>query len=160
MFLTQSEADHLITMPKTKIDDRVYSIPLSGEALQIPIKSADSRENFIFDINRRGQIKFSKCTYQSRARTTIILVRLDVAGPPHTNPFAEHVPLKYLEEYNGIEIPTPHLHLFVEGYHDKWAIPAPKDKFTDVNDLIKTSYEFFSYLNVKEHPYLGENLFS
>jgi hypothetical protein len=118
MFLTQQEADYLISLPKTRVDDQEYTIPLPGEILKIPIKSVDKREQFIFDINR-GRIRLSKCTYQARSRITIILIRLDIDGPPHTNPFVENVPLDYLQPYNGIEIPSPHLHLYVEGFMDK-----------------------------------------
>jgi hypothetical protein len=38
-------------------------------------------------------------------------MRLDLDGPPHRNPDDE-------------EIPWPHLHVYREGYGDKWASPA------------------------------------
>ena len=31
----------------------------------------------------RAQIKLTKATYQNRARQVIILMRLDLEGPPH-----------------------------------------------------------------------------
>lgn len=159
MFLTQQEADYLISIPKTRIDNSEYSIPLPGEILKIPIKSIDRREQFIFDINR-GRIRLSKCTYQSRARITVVLVRLDVDGPPHTNPTVSEVPQEYLRTFNGVEIPTPHLHLYVEGFMDKWAIPAPNDKFSDFNDIFTIVTDFLNYLNVQQHPFIRTGLFS
>jgi hypothetical protein len=62
----------------------------------------------------RGQIKLTKATYQNRARQAIVLMRLDLDGPPHRNP-------------DDQEIPCPHLHFYREGYGDKWAIPPPPD---------------------------------
>lgn len=159
MFLTQHEADFLISVPKTRVDDQEYTIPLPGEILKIPIKSVDKREQFIFDINR-GRIRLSKCTYQSRSRITIILARLDIDGPPHTNPFVSEIPLEYLRAYNGIEILSPHLHLYVEGFMDKWAIPAPNEKFSNLNDIFTTVTDFFNYLNVQQHPIIRTGLFS
>jgi hypothetical protein len=34
----------------------------------------------------RAEIKLTKATYQNRARAAIILLRLDLDGPPHRNP--------------------------------------------------------------------------
>jgi hypothetical protein len=159
MFLTQIEADKLLTMSKSRSNDLEYTIPLPGELLKIPLESTDKREQFIFDINR-GRIRLSKFTYQSRARVTIILARLDVDGPPHTNPSVDSVPLDYLQPFNGLEVPTPHLHNYVEGFMDKWAIPAPIDKFSNVSDIFNTITDFLNYCNVQRHPIIREGLFS
>jgi hypothetical protein len=36
------------------------------------------------------------------------------------------------------EIACPHLHIYRAGYGDKWAVPAPADKYPDVQDLFST----------------------
>jgi hypothetical protein len=79
--LTQSEADALINIPKIKNSDDSYDFPLPGENLTIPFISQDEQENFLIDISR-GKILLKKCTYQERYQTIIILIRLDVDGPP------------------------------------------------------------------------------
>ena len=149
--LTQSEADALINIPKIKNSDDSYDFPFPGDFLKIPIISQDEQENFLIDISR-GRILLTKCTYQERYQTIIILIRLDVDGPPHTNPEVVNVPLPYLTPYNGQTIDCPHLHLYVEGFMDKWAIPAPNDEFSDTTNLYTTLQDFFQYCNVVETP--------
>lgn len=98
--ITQEEADALIAIEKQRVDDRTWLFA-PGERLAIPLSSVDKRESFLLDINRY-QIKITKATYQNRARQTVVLMRLDIDGPPHTNP-------------DGEEIPCPHLHLYRKG---------------------------------------------
>lgn len=157
--LTQSEADALIVMPKKKSTDEQYDFPFSGEILTIPIVSVDEKESFLIDVNRRGRIRLTKCTYQERYRGIIILVRFDIDGSPHPNPEVTLVPFPYLAPYNGQTIRCPHLHLYVEGFMDKWAIPAPSDIFTRTNGLYETLMDFFRYCNVIEPPIIQRGLF-
>jgi len=149
--LAQSEADDLINISKMKVSDDNYGFPRPGESLTIPIISQDEQENFLVDISR-GRIRLTKYSYQERYQTIIILVRLDLDGPPHTNPDVVNVPLSYLTPYNGQIIDYPHLHLYAEGFMDKWAIPAPNDEFPDTINLYKTLQDFFRYCNVVEPP--------
>ncbi len=111
--LTQIEADALIQMDKFRTDGAAWNFPYAGEKLAIPLTSADKRENFILDINR-GRIKLTQATFQNRARQAIVLLRLDIDGPPHTNP-------------DGAELACPHLHIYREGYGTKWAYPIPSE---------------------------------
>ena len=83
--LTQDEADKLMAMEKRSIDKEEWFFPAPGERIAIPLTSLDKRENFMLDVTR-AQIKLTKANYQSRARAAIILMRLDIDGPPHRNP--------------------------------------------------------------------------
>jgi hypothetical protein len=83
--IPQAEADALIAMEKQCVENITWLFPEPGGKLAIPLVSPDKRENFMLDITR-AQIKLTKATYQNRARQAIILMRLDVDGPPHTNP--------------------------------------------------------------------------
>jgi len=157
--LTQSEADALISLKKKRTSDDLFNFPALSEILTIPINSIDGKEFFLLDINRKGSVKLTRCTYQERYRKTDILVRLDIGGQPHTNPEVDVVPLPYLNQYNGQTVQCPHLHLYVEGYIDKWAIPAPTDKFPDTTDLYKTLENFFRYCNIIEPPKIQNGLF-
>lgn len=94
------------------------------------IVSLDGRDKFLIDINRKGTIKISKCTYQNRYRNDILL-RLEIDGPPHTNP-------------DGNIIKGTHLHICKEGYGDSWAYPLP-DIFTNTKDLTTTLIQFLEY---------------
>jgi hypothetical protein len=102
--LTQAEANTLIEMEKRRVDDKEWFFPPRGDRIAIPLTSLDKRENFMLDLTR-AQIKLTKATFQNRARHAIILMRLDLDGPPHRNP-------------DDQEIPCPHLHVYREGYGD------------------------------------------
>ena len=156
--LTQSEADALIAMQKKRAKEEMYNFPMAGKTLTIPIISVDERESFLIDINR-GSIRLTKCTYQERHQGIIILTRLDVDGPPHSNPEVINVPLSCLQPYNGQTIHCPHLHLYVEGFMAKWAIPAPSEKFPRTEDISVTLDDFFHYCNVIELPSVQRSLF-
>ena len=156
--ITQAEADALIQIPKKGTRRERFTFPDPGIVLTIPLASMDDRELFLLDVNR-GRIRLTKCTFQERYRQVVILVRLDVDGPPHRNPDVPAVPVAYLAPYNGAEVPCPHLHLFVEGYLDKWAVPAPTDRFPNTPDLHATLNDFFAYCNVVERPVVDRALF-
>lgn len=157
--LTQSEADTLIAMPKKAATSERYTFPAPGGGVVLSLISTDDRIGFLLDVHR-GRIRLTKCTYQTRHKQVVILARLDVHGPPHTNPSVAEVPVDYLAPYNGIEVPCPHLHLYVEGFGDRWAVPAPIDRFSSPNDLFATLEHFMSYCNVIEPPVIDRTLFS
>lgn len=144
--LTQAEADALIVMEKRRIDDTRWSYPGLGGAILIPLMSADKRENFSLDISR-GRIDLLKGKYQNRARQVIVLARLDFGGQPHRNPDDE-------------EIPSPHLHIYREGFGDKWASPVPAEHFSNMSDLWQTLNDFMDFCNIKEPPIIERGLFS
>jgi hypothetical protein len=144
--LTQAEADALIAMEKCRADEKEYLFPRPGERISIPLTSPDKRENFMLDVTR-AQIKLTKATYQDRARQAIILMRLDLDGPVHRNP-------------DGEEILCPHLHVYREGYGDKWAVPAPTDRYTNTLDLFATFETFMLHCNITDPPRIEKGLFS
>lgn len=150
--LLQAEADRLRTMAKRLTTPSEVQLPTSGEMVTFEAESVDRREKFCIDANRRGKIRQLKCTYLERYQVVTILARLDVGGPPHTNPRAREVPLRSLESYNGAIIPCPHLHFYVEGYEDRWAVPAPGSAFRHAEDLTVTLREFMVYCGVGNIP--------
>lgn len=156
-FITQQEADFFFNMEKFPGNDNEYQFPNSGEKLIITFVSEDKREKFLFDLYR-GSIKITKVVYQNRARKAYILRRLDFDGAPHPNPEVEAVPLPILEPYNGKEIPSPHLHLYVEGYGERWAIPAKLLMQLDRKDIYEIMEDFFRYCNVKKLPRITKTL--
>lgn len=70
-----------------------------------------------------------------RYRRDEILLRLDINGPPHTNP-------------DGEEISSNHLHIYREGFEDSWAIPIPSNIFKNTTDLVQILIEFLEYCKV------------
>jgi hypothetical protein len=142
--LSQAEADLLIAMAKYRENDNTWLYPSLGGSISIPLISSDKRERFLLDISH-GQVNLTKTKYQNRARQSYILVRLDFGGSPHRNP-------------DGEEINCPHLHLYLEGYGDKWAFPAPLDKFSDTNDIWQIFQDFMKYCNIVLPPQIQRGL--
>lgn len=138
MDLTQVEADHLIALPKRRVDRRAWSYPRGGGRVAIPLLSEDKREHFLLDLLRAG-IAFTKSTHQTRARQVQPLVRLCTDRAGHRNP-------------DGEEVPADHLHLYREGFADKWAEPVPASVFRDLTDPLTTLEDFMRYCNVVEPP--------
>ncbi len=145
ILLTQQEADALLALEKHFLGNDRFAFPDLGGALRIPLHSSDRREEFSLDITR-GRILLEKNTFQTRARKAVILARLDLAGPPHRNP-------------DGEEIDCPHLHLYREGYGDKWAGPLP-EVFTGIENPIELMDAFMDYCQVVGKPIINRGLFT
>lgn len=144
--LLQAEADALIALAKVKVSDELYDYPGTGGSIMVPLTSEDKREDFLLDIYR-GRIDLLKGTYQNRAQQVIVLVRVDFGGAPHRNP-------------DGSEVPCPHLHLYREGFGDKWAAPLPSEIFTNIDDLWQTLEDFMQFCNIVDRPSIVKGLFT
>jgi len=142
--VTQAEAEALIAMPKIRANEEVWNFPGPGGSVSVPLLSENRRENFLLDVSR-GQINLLKGTYQNRARQVVILVRLDVSGSPHHNP-------------DGVTIPCPHIHLYREGYGDKWASPLPAGAFLKIDDRWETLQDFMDYCNITHPPHFHQGI--
>jgi len=140
----QEDADFLFAMEKYRADENTYRFPDLGGCVRIPLKSKDLREDFILDIHRMS-VQLKKNTFQNRARTNVILARIDIGGPLHRNP-------------DGEEIPCPHIHLYKEGFDDKWAYPLP-EVFSNPADCWKTLEEFMKFCNITQIPHIEKGLF-
>ena len=113
--------------------------------------------NDTFDLSRQERELRPRCdacanqadeSYLSeQGEAVIILLRLDLDGPPHRNP-------------DGEEIPCPHLHVYREGYGDKWAIPAPVNRYANTLDLFSTFEAFMQHCSITDRPQIQKGLFS
>lgn len=119
---------------------------MGGDSISVPLQSVDGREQFFLDLSR-GRIDLRKVKMQNRGRQVVVLVRLDLGGPPHRNP-------------DGEEIGTPHIHVYREGYGDKSAFPVPGNRFRALADVWKTLEDFFGYCNVTRSPIIRMGLFT
>ena len=93
----------------------------------------------------RSRVDISKTTYQNRARKTIILLRLDIGSAPHKNP-------------DGEEISSPHIHIYKEGYGDKFAYPLPAE-FISCKNAFDYLEVFMDYCNIVSKPNIKAGLF-
>jgi len=146
MSLTQAEANALIAMEKHRADEEHSDFPMGGQSVVLPLQSVDRREQFLLDLSR-GRIDLLKVKMQNRGRQVVVLVRLDLGGAPHRNP-------------DDTEIAAPHLHVYREGYGDKWAVAVPAERFRNVADVWTTLEDFLRYCNVTQPPKIERGLFT
>lgn len=146
MHLTQAEADALIAMPKCRVNEDRIDFPMGGQSLVLPLQSADKREQFLLDL-RRGRIDLRKVKMQNRGRQVVVLVRLDLGGAPHRNP-------------DDVEVPAPHLHIYREGFGDKWAVAVPAKMFRNIDDVWTTLDDFLRFCNITQPPHIERGLFT
>jgi hypothetical protein len=143
--LTQVEADALIAMEKHRASEDHFDFPVGGGSLAIPLQSIDKREQFFLDIGC-GRLDLAKVSMQNRARQVVVLIRLDLAGSPHRNP-------------NGEDVSTPHMHLYREGYGDKWAVNVDPTHFSATDDMWQTLEDFMRFCNITHVPHIKRGLF-
>jgi len=143
MELTQIEADALLAMKKRRKEAITYRLPPHRGKTSVPLEDVTGREAFLLDISQGG-ISLERRTYQTRARQTVILARLDF-GAPHRNP-------------DGEEIGVPHLHIYREGYGDRWAYPVPAERFRHIGNIWQTLTDFLAFCNVVEPPDIQREL--
>lgn len=144
--LTQADADLLLAMEKHRVDEEPHAYPSLGGFVRVELQSVDRREKFSLDV-RRSRLVLEKGTYQNRARGVVILARLDWGGAPHRNP-------------DGAEIGCPHLHLYRQGFGDKWAMALPPDSFAASADLWQRLQEFMTFVNITVRPNITQGLFA
>ena len=76
----------------------------------------------------------------------LLVITFVSGGAPHRNP-------------DGKEILCPHLHVYREGYGDKWAIPVPCN-FSNSMTAWQIMNEFMDYCKVITKPIIHEELFT
>ena len=143
--LTQQEADALLVLEKYDFSNDEYKFPYLGGSLRLSLQSMDKKETFNLDVTR-GYIALEKITFQTRARKAVVLVRLDIDGPPHRNP-------------DGEEIGCPHIHLYREGYGDKWAYPLPDELKCVLDNPYNLLDKFMNYCHIIGKPIIQRELF-
>ncbi|MDR0564767.1 MAG: hypothetical protein LBG78_07535 [Azoarcus sp.] len=143
--LSQAEADALLRMEKVPASATdIFKFPSLGGRIEVPLVSRDKRESFSLDVQRK-RISL-KTKYQTRARNIVVLARLDF-GSPHRNP-------------DEREVGVPHLHLYREGYGDKWASEVPAGLLSNPDDAWQVLLDFMLYCGVVELPNIVRDLFS
>lgn len=142
--LTQSEADKLMKAAKRMLEQGIIELPAPGGRKEYAAESIGERCEFLFDVSVSGRIT-SNQTCQERVHQSIVLVRLDVDGPPHTNP-------------DGKKISCPHLHIYCEGVETRWAYPVPKELMELGDSLTDIFTRFLQYCNVINTPHIQGGL--
>jgi hypothetical protein len=108
------------------------------------INSITTKEIFLLDFYR-GSIELSKYTINKRYRQTIIMLRYDNGGR-HTNP-------------GGVLFEGPHVHLYKEGYNDKFAFPVSEVSVTSTDTMEQVFKKIMHFCNVKQVPTIEVPMF-
>lgn len=132
--MEQAEADRLIELPKVPDGNRV-TIFRPGTNQTITLTSVDKREIFLLDV-WQGTLKLSRVREQVRGHKITVLTRLDIDGAPHTNP-------------DGEKLPGTHLHIYREGYEDKWAYLLNPKVFRNAANLSLLFDDYCSYNHIQ-----------
>ena len=145
-WIPQQIADALLALEKYCVDSgKVWKEPRQGETIHIPLVSDDGSERFVLDIAAH-KIELSKQKMQTRARKAIILARLEINGSPHTNP-------------DGEGITGSHLHIYKEGYGDKFAISLAGTPFESASNLTEYLEIFEDFCKIIDKPNIQLGVF-
>lgn len=154
--------NQLITCLKRILESNHYiDLPPQGKQDKLNLKS--SGYYFFVDINRKGKNK-KKFSLQLREKfhKTSPLLRLDLVGPDHPNPFGDF-------PHANENIPCPHIHIAYPEYGDSIAYPLNDtyarmflndDDLKDAVIVLKKFLERCNVGNVNEYEYHEQqNLF-
>jgi hypothetical protein len=141
--LPQAEADAMLAMTKRfRSNAALVLAPGVQVARDLdPVDPEDAPQQLLLDVHR-ASIRMTKYKYQQRGQRIVVLARLDVDGPPHTNP-------------DGVTIGGTHLHTYREGFEDKWAHEVDPAEWTDLSDLHATLTDFCGRFNIIDIPPLS-----
>lgn len=160
MSLTNKEVQQLFVMDKFPAKKASIDFPLNGDKVIVDLVNDTGRIQFQADVNRVGRIA-NKTTYQFRHNKVNRIRRLDILGD-HRNPpgpAPDPIFLGY-EEY--LFLAEDHLHFYIEGFNDRWALPLsviPELDILEADELYVKLAKFFNYCNIEDleivyHPTL------
>ena len=165
--MQQTLAQELLDIPK-RVDGGVIVLDGDRNSFKlVPHQKSYEGYRFTLDVSK-SRIAFYKHTTQKRVKTSIVLARLDIGGY-HTNPpFEESTESWHIYPAKTIELMkryamhryrrTPHLHIYLERYHDKWAFPPEAfsiEKYGTINEALLSFCDVF---NIKK-PKIETGLF-
>ncbi len=141
--ISNVEFQRLLNLLKEFVNTERLMLPKAGTKIDLKLSSLDKKEDFVLNI-RRGRINLSKITYQNLySKYNMPLIRIDLDGTRHQNPDGEFVGL-------------PHIHIYKEGFGDKWAYELDKELFTNTDDLALLLEQFMDYCNIKQVPIIHQ----
>jgi hypothetical protein len=145
MSISQQEFEYLLKLDK-EFEDLSNRIQLGPAPIQWTRKliSSGNHETFFFDFYR-GSFELSKYTFNKRYRQTIIMLRYDNGGRD-TNP-------------DGVLIIGPHVHLYKEGYNDKFAYPISEIKANSSDSMEEVLKKIMQFCNVNKMPTIEVPMF-
>lgn len=137
--LSQAEADALLTVAKRFVSPRLIRLAPGADETHDLIRHARRGRRDLPPRPLEGRQEGGQAQVQTRGRKVIVLARIDINGAPHTNP-------------DGTGIDGTHLHVYREGYDDRWAFPLDAQQFTDPADPETALLDFCRFCNMVDTP--------
>jgi len=136
MALSNNEVQRLIRLDKRFADESEVLIPVSGQYEHCSeLLAVRDGDKFLLNVSRAA-IRLTRCKTQTRYSRNTVLIRVEIDGPPHENP-------------DGTEVSPSHVHIYREGYDDKWAYPIEKfPEFASCDSLIELVRKSSRYCGV------------
>ena len=140
---TQAMAEQYISAEKFFVEHSPISMPDHINYKQsLELVSFEPTVNFMVDIVCSRDASLLKGANQLRLGS-FVLLRLDYnVKNPHKNP-------------DGKIVQGSHLHRYIEGFRERWAIRPPETVFSEFTDRKRTLREFLKYCNVVDVPIFG-----
>jgi hypothetical protein len=145
MSLTQTEYEYLIKQDK-EFENLIDPIQLGPAPIKWTrqINSLSTNDIFLLDFYR-GSFELTRYTFNKRYHQTVILIRYDNAGR-HTNP-------------DGQLFDGAHVHLYKEGYDDKFAYPISEIGINESDSIETKLKKILQFCNVKKIPSIEVPMF-
>ncbi len=136
-FLTQAEYNTLMQLIKEFKEDDELNL---NDRWNREVLAPETGDMFVLDFYR-GRIEFKKFSINKRYKKTVILIRFCSHGF-HTNP-------------DGTQLKGPHLHLYKEGYDDKFAVDIKQIGATESSSMTEIMEKFLEYCKINKIPIKG-----
>ncbi len=144
MSITQMEFEFLLAQEEEfNLLDPIKLGPAPQQWVR-QIKSIETKDIFLLDFYR-GSFELTKYTYNNRYRQSIILLRYDSKGR-HTNP-------------DGELLDGPHVHIYREGFNDKFAFPISEVGVDLVDTMEIVLAKILRFCNVNKIPSIEVPMF-
>lgn len=137
--ITEKDVEELLSIRKILTEKKTYPFPKDGKKLNIPMTDDDGKKNFILDITSSSIVL--KYTFQNRFQKTIKLARLDINGPPHTNP----------PNFGKSEISGNHIHIYKDGFELKYAEELDSSYHNILLKPFEIMKKFMAYCNIQDN---------
>ena len=136
--IPQPRADAFLAARKikaTETDFRLTSTILKPVSIPL-IAPAIAGEAFSLDVTQKRIVLKLKCQLRNTTHS-VILARLDFASP-HRNP-------------DGTSVGVPHLHVYREGYGDRFAYEVPPGMLKNPDDPLQVLLDFLATYNIERN---------
>lgn len=136
--LTQPRADAYLAARKIKATETAFHLTSTIlKPVSVPlIAPAIAGESFSLDVTQKRIVLKLKCQLRSTTHA-VILARLDFASP-HRNP-------------DGMSVGVPHLHVYREGYGDRFAYEVPPGMLKNPDDPLHVLLDFLTTYNIERN---------